>query len=116
MKSSRCMQTTITCEKMRLEADMVLECTLDGIIRDFKKNGTPVRHSTVVGRALYDIVYQDHKFDFSMKHITAIARPDAIVRMESVSVCDVVCSNPREFSSILFAKNDSLYVYLTRRG
>jgi hypothetical protein len=116
MKSSRCVPTSISNEKMKLEADVVLECTLDGIIRNFKKNGTPVLHSAVVGKTLYDIIFQDCKFDFSMKHIMALARHDAIIRMESLSIHDVVCKTPREFSSILFVNHDSFNVYLTLRG
>lgn len=112
MSSKRCVPTSSSIEKMRIEADIIIQCTLDGHIQDYNKKGTPLRCTSVIGKSMYDLLKESCKYEMSLQHIKAIAYKRFVFRIECISVEDIICRETRDFSCILLA-DETLEVYLS---
>lgn len=113
MKSSKCTQRSPFRDKMRREADITIECTLDGFIKDYMKQGTPIRSSSIIGKSLYDMLHESSRYEMSLKHIHALTHNDAVSRIESIIIDGVLCSEIKKFSCIICAHDNVLSVYLS---
>ena len=113
LSSSACIPRSASKEKMKFESELIIECTLDGIIKDYYNKGTPLRTSSVIGKSLYDVLESSCKYEMSLKHIQSIAHKGTVYRLEYVTVERILCRESKIFSCILLSDEDSLVVYLS---
>jgi len=112
MNSSKCISMSSSQFKMQRDAEITIECTLDGRIKDYLKQGTPMRSSMVVGKSLYDILHESCRYEMSMKHIKALAHKETVFRIEKIIIDGFLCCVPFEYSCMIRADNDCFSVYL----
>ena len=113
MSSSACIPHSASKEKIKFESELIIECTLDGSIKDYHKKGAPLRTTSVIGKSLYDVLELSCKYEMSLKHIQSIAHKGTVYRLECVTVESILCRESKIFSCILLADEDSLVVYLS---
>tara|TARA_Y100000389_G_scaffold2164_1_gene2198 strand:+ start:20316 stop:20714 length:399 start_codon:yes stop_codon:yes gene_type:complete len=113
MKSSKCLHKSSSEEKMRLESEIIIECTRDGYIKDYKKKGTPLRCSSIIGKSLYDLIDDTSKYELSLVHIQALAHKEGVFRQDSIIINSVLCSEIISFSCIITADDICVQVYLS---
>lgn len=113
MSSSACIPCSPSKEKMKFESEIIIECTLDGIIKEYYKKGTPLRTSSVIGKLFYDVLEESCRYEMCFKHIQSIAHKGTVYRLESVTVESILCRETMIFSCILLADEDSLVIYLS---
>ena len=120
MNSSKCISMSSSQFKMQRDAEITIECTLDGRIKDYLKQGTPVRSSLIVGKSLYDILHESCRYEMSMKHIKALAHKGTVFRIETIIIDRFLCTdsysyvqNLIKYSCMIRADNDFFSVYLS---
>lgn len=113
MSSKACIPISSSKEKMKSESDIIIECTLDGCIKDYRKQGTPLRSLSIIGKSVYDLVDDNCKYDLSMKHIQALAHREGVFRLDSVIINSFLCSEISSFSCIIFADEENLTILLS---
>lgn len=113
MTSKGCISLSSSKEKMKSESDIIIECTFDGCIKDYRKQGTPLRSTSIIGKSVYDLVDDNSRYDLSMKHIQSLAHKEKVFRLDSVIINSFLCSEISSFSCIILADEENLTILLS---
>ena len=111
MASKQCrVQRTSSQEKMRLEANLTIICTLDGVVKECEMKNEIIKTSQFIGKHVFDLFECCNNgckiAEFCKKHVNLLLHQESIERTESINLLGQVYSN-----CIFFIRDDSLELY-----